>query len=581
MTARAPAGRDPMVVVAVALAVVAVAVVALTLAEIADLHTPLPYLDQWSVVDEIGKIRDGSWSVDDLWSQHNEHRPVIPRLFFYADYWLGDGENYLTAILMPAFQLVSAALIVGAAWLVVRDRRDGGPIAAGALAVALAMQFTTAQIENFITGYNVQFDCGFAFALGSFAALLLPGIRRHRRPLLPPVAAAAIAVVLAALAQLSIANGLACWPLLALAAAWCGFPRRYWAAFIAVGALVTLLYFIGYERPPDGADPVEGIKHPLRLIEFFLLLMGSPFIVLFDTTVAKVLGAVALLSAVPLVVDAIRRRDREAGVVFLYSVMAFVLIGTAIIAAGRSPLGEVQATSPRYAQGPAAYWACLAILWGVALLRARGVLARLAPQFLFGFLVATALATYWDAVDPWEERFHSLGLTEDSIRSGVYDRNQIAFIYPPERAAEVVALISVLRDGHYSVFNGSNDSDYLGLPISTFQSRPAACVGAFDGSVPVDATEGAGVGGWAWDTSKSGLVDKVLLADSSGTIVGFANHRVPRPDVPPAVGLVKSDDSGWFGYSLASATPVTAYALVADGVCALVGQHSVTAGASG
>lgn len=579
MTARAPAGRDPMVVVAVALAVLAVAVVALTLAEIADVHTALPYLDQWSVVDEVGKIKDGSWGFDDLWSQHNEHRPVVPRLFFYADYWLGDGKNYLNAILMPAFQLVSAALIAGAAWLVVRERRGGRPVAWGALAVALAMQFTTAQIENFITGYNVQFDCGFAFALGSFAALVLPGIRRHRRPLVPPIAAAAIAIVLAALSQLSVANGVACWPVLALAAAWCGFPRRYWAAFIAIGAVVTLLYFIGYERPPDGADPVEGIKHPLRLAEFFLLLMGSPFIVLFNNTAAKFLGAIAVVAAIPLAVESVRRRDRHVGVVFLYSVMAFVLIGTAIIAAGRSPLGEVQATSPRYAQGPAAYWACLAILWGLALLRVRrSFLARLAPQLLFGFLVGTALATYWDAVDPWDERFHSLGLTEDAIRSGVYDRAQIALLYPADRTAEVVRLIPILRNGHYSVFNGSNDSDYMGLPISTFTSRPAACVGAFDGPVPVAAAEGSGVGGWAWDTSKSALVDKVLLADSSGTIVGFANQRVSRPDVPAALGLVKSADSGWRGYSLASATPVTAYAVVADGVCALEGEHSIPGG---
>ena len=55
----------------------------------------VPYWDQWDLVPLLQKMDDGSLSLNDLWSQHNEHRLLFPRLVMLVLARISDWNIYL------------------------------------------------------------------------------------------------------------------------------------------------------------------------------------------------------------------------------------------------------------------------------------------------------------------------------------------------------------------------------------------------------------------------------------------------------------------------------------------------------
>ena len=116
---------------------------------------------------------DGDVGLADFWAQHNEHRIVVARLQFLADYGLFDGTNvFLFAAIAVVVARARRSSFAAAVYLDTRDRL----LALGTLAVGDAATLSPAGWENLTWAFQVQFVQVFLFAVARD-----PARRRSRR----------------------------------------------------------------------------------------------------------------------------------------------------------------------------------------------------------------------------------------------------------------------------------------------------------------------------------------------------------------------------------------------------------------
>jgi hypothetical protein len=134
-----------------------------TLRAVLQNYTPAPFFDYWENfywwrhLVENGRLPDGFF-----FSQHNEHRILLPRLVYFADIkWFG-GTNILPHLGTAAVQLAAAALFIKAAGL--RSLRWPGLLG---LTASLCLVLWAAQWENLLWPFQIQFVA--VYAAGAWA----------------------------------------------------------------------------------------------------------------------------------------------------------------------------------------------------------------------------------------------------------------------------------------------------------------------------------------------------------------------------------------------------------------------------
>src|SRR5579864_1219387 len=234
-------------------------------------HSPVPYFDQWAFVDSMMHL--GKTPVLSLlWAQHTEHRILVGRITGYADLeWFG-GRNISLLIEIYLIQLAIALVFI---WMFHRFGPRRWTVAVTAAGLFIYCMLCPVQLGNFIWGFQTTFVfTGFA------AAVAFAGVACHadkiamdkERWISAPLL---LSLCAAFLAECGIANGLFVWPILVLLGFFLHFPKRsqlltVLAAFIAVG-----FYLYGYQSPPQHANPLISIQHPLALAKFVITYFAS------------------------------------------------------------------------------------------------------------------------------------------------------------------------------------------------------------------------------------------------------------------------------------------------------------------
>lgn len=566
--------RWAMVVFAAVALGAAVAVIVPLLTSLMALHTAIPFHDQLDLSTPTEIQRD-------LFKRHNEHVIVLPRLGFLLDFALTRGGN---GVNIATIQLIQAAHAVLLAWVVAagRDRASECPATAAAgrwpdplvLGFALCIVFSAQQFENLAWGFQTQFVGVFALATACFAALLFGSAG---------IGATLAVCLLGAAATLTMANGIFILPIAALLALLAGRPWRQVAALAAAGLIVGIV-FIGTHVPvPGHSSTSEALRQPWRVVIYLATYIGAgPVRVLripspswMPILAAAVIGAVGLALAAILGLRALRRRRQVApGEWVLLGTIGFIVLSAAATAAGRFTLGYGQATSSRYGTPALLFW-CALLLWAWLLAGRQGprrTLATGAAIALVAVLIATQQSRLLRGLEGFVVQRYG---AETALVAGVDDEAAFRRIYPApdivRRAAER------LRAERLSVFAPAY-VEWMGRPLaSTVRlSAPDRCRGFLDDAV----LQGDGPGryatarGWAWDAVDRRRIDRVLLVDETGRIVGFGRGPLRRSDVPRGTGGAVPDRRvGWAGHAAASGGTLRAFGLVSsDEVCALQGE---------
>jgi hypothetical protein len=310
----------------------------------------VPLFDQWEWPLFLDKWHSGTLAPADFWAQHNEHRPLFPRLLLLAlaapsgwDIRLELALNFLLGIGIFGAALAAAAL---AARADARPLRPWWPAVAGVLLCSLV------QWQNWFLGWQSQLLlAALAMHLG-FLALQVP----RARGTLPGVIAAGV------LASFSFASGLLWWPLALLgifAQPATGTRNRAAAAVALTAVLVGGIYFTGYTSPPHHPGLFSGLAHPVAAGMHALAGLGQPVA---GWSLAASILAGALGGAAWIGIAAAALRPGAARTLRLAALWgAWSVLAAGLTALPRAAFGVEQALSSRYATFAVPLWLGLAL----------------------------------------------------------------------------------------------------------------------------------------------------------------------------------------------------------------------------
>ena len=557
---RSRAAETASVVITAGLILLAVALVADSVATIIRLHSALPYFDEWDSLTLFRDLATGQAPWTDMFSQHNEHRIVVPRLFLFSDYLFFGGRGVFDLVTIGAIQAAHAGLLI---WLLRRAR----PTSRGSLAIAAVVVMLLSSLrqeENFSWGFQVTFVGVFALAtlacaLFSDALAALRAGQAYGGRLI-----AAYAVVVAA--TFTMANGLLVGLTLICLAVASRAPLRIVAASGAVLAILASCYFYRYQVAADQTPLALSLWHPLRLLSYTAIYLGNfleP-----DLRAARFLGLWGLLAMAGAAWTIVLRRDTDPVRMALFGIMLFTVGSALVTGLGRLGMGLDQAFSSRYATGAATFWSAISIYWWSFANRVRGAtLLRFAIGATALVLVVGAVQSQGPQIGGMEVRARAQRAAADALLLGLEDQGSFQAIYDVNGPVEAGA--AFLKARGLSVF-GQRDADLVGKPI--LQAGPivdrALCEGSVDNAAaaPDLGADGARVSGRGRARDGRAVASRIYLVDATDAIVGLAS-RDPG----------SADPELWSGFAVSPAgASLRAFARLShDGLCEL-GEAAVS-----
>jgi hypothetical protein len=521
-------------------------------------YSSLPFWDGWVEIDfpATGSISVLEW----LWTQHNEHRLVISRLFMLADlHWFHARQVLLLSTIFAILCL--QVVVLGWSMRVVGGWRSS--LWRTGMGLAAFCLLCPSLWEMLVWGECVCFALPGLFAILSIVGLMLYWMRAQDPLSKPTTWRYLLLSVAAALGgSWSLLNGSLLWPLLFCAAALLR-VRRAVLTYAIAGLLSTAAYLYDYS-PPSYA--LNSARTPLATAEYLATYFGSSW-VNDKFRLAVFLGLVGLVACFVLVLQlpGYVRRSRPLHVQLIL-IMLFCA-GTGFITAfGRSGFGLIQASTSRYQAFALLFWCCLGLLLLASVVsRQHGRSGAILLMQLV--ILATMLGASMYARNPLiRARIHGfkINTAATSLITGVADTDNLKWVY--RRPSYLFTLVPYMRQKHLSVFS-EPISDLLDKPLtSEFElAPPSECTGALESSVAMNhaTPPSLRISGWAWDyTRKEPPV--AIVATSEGMITGVGAVGDWRLMDKAARPWMTTNFIGYTGYVQASRPlgPVEIYAIL-------------------
>ena len=533
-------------------------------------YTRFPFGDHWAWLD--GLYQHGLWAT--LFSQFNEHRLVIPGLWYFLDHRYFGSTNTLLVIVTVLIQIGCILLLIAPQW---RPSGMPTPVRRVFMGFVVITMLWFIQAENFFYPFSLCLSCANLGMLASFYLFsrLCAGDSRRAVWLWVGVLASAL------WATFSYGHGMLVWPVLLAAGLWLRLPPRRLAAVFVVMLCALGVYFFHYKTPVQHANPLESLQRPIQVLQYAVLMIGLPFFPAgvrdaavsshFVSYAISVLGI--MLAAVLLVRFAkTKPAERTREQVMYCSVLLFALGSGSITALGRSHFPLWQALSGRYAPVPLLFWISLAALITAYLSGAEVRFGAARPVWC-ALLILASLATL-----PTQARMGRYMANRErqqraaalSVTVGVPDLARIA----EEMSPRFDRILTVDRAatpflGH-SLFWRPEEA-FLGTPLRDhFRLAPSAdCMGFVDRvNLLPEPAQGARLLGWAWNARRGKAVDGIWIVGDQRIIRGLGITRIPRPDVAAAYSNGAIFSAGWIAYSRLPAQgsgALTVFASLDDG----------------
>ena len=494
---------------------------------IAKYGVDVPYADEWTFAPVVQKAYAGTLTFHDLWTQHNEHRYVFPKLLFIALARLAGGDvraQMLFSVLLAT--LTSVGLLT-----ILRRTFPSSPLKCLLLLVPINfLLFSPVQAENWTWGFQfVLFLINFLLVGGACIATSNWSLARKF------VGCAVIATV----ATFSFGSGFILWATT--------FPfallheqnaRRArvlgWVAGWGVAGLCAVgLYLFDYFRPAHhpslaaSSDPLDYYRYVATFLGAHLAKAARSESLFIPAVIGTIL-LVAYLVAGWLAV-ATREIDVRHRLAPWFAIGGFALLSAALAAVARVGFGEQQALDSRYTT----FSLCMSIgvigLAAVAgdIIRAsprsgRGLLnwvARLEGACLAAFAIAFVVSAAW-GVRSMQLKHGMLLRGKGALLFGnVLNSGLVYETYLGGNAADVLKFAHI-RDQlglmHPPLFKSADLSRAVIVPQERKRSGALDEIASIDGRCVAE--------GWAVLRNKRRVADCVVLAYRSveGTPIAFA-----------------------------------------------------------
>lgn len=509
-------------------------------------YSPVPF---WDMLDgTLGFFMRLDGGNSEWWMQHNEHRILLARLLFWADFKFFDGANWFL-IAFNYFLLGGSALVF---YRILRAAAATEKPATEEILLGLfltAWLFLWTQKENMTWGFQSQFIlaqllplCGLYWLHKSLA-----GIHSKRHFLI----ACGFGVASAG----TMANGVLALPLMTFYALVTRQNRLRTGILFSLSAAMLFLYFHDYRAPAVHGILSQALReNPAGVLQYLLRYLGGPFYFLFGKEeFGKLMmnGASLFLigSSVGFTVKALRRPQENT---LALALLFFILYigGTALgTAGGRLIFGLDQAFASRYTTPTLMAWAALLILYSPSVLAALRTKSAMVLLPLAGLALPMAVFQL-GAMQPDYAKVFQQKMAALALDLQVKDEKQIKTIFPDPRRALVIAKEASARN--LSIFGDYPFRDIreqLGL---TVQQQPLpVCQGHLDAAEEIDG-EGRliHVYGWMFNVAGKNYPDVIRFLGSQGKVVGYGLTGQPRPDLR-AIDK-KAFRAGFQGYLLAN-----------------------------
>ncbi len=419
-------------------------------------YSSLPYWDTWSVVEAASNgtnLLSPKW----LWQQHNEHRPLLPKVLLATDMALFQGRQWFLLASIFTTQVLHLALI---AWSMRLLGGWRGVLWRSGVGLTAFCLFCPSQWENFTWGFQTCFVLPLLFATASFVALIVywqaclqsPG-KLHSRTALY------LSILTAVAASLSLASGLLLWPILCGAAKYLRIRWRDFCLILSAGLICTGSYLYGYVQPLTHSNPISSIQHPVKMLFFSAEYLISPWLHRGMRAPEGLLLSLILIIVILLLVRLQGIGSFRPFAIQLILMTTFYLSTCLLTAAGRLNFASRQAAASRYESVALLFWCCMSLL---ILGSCFAVLTK--GQMSFGFmqllvvvvLVRGALLFGYPMADARARALRQEAVAAELL-SGVYDNKTLCSTHPDP--ALIIRLVPFLKANRLSVFAETSNSE--------------------------------------------------------------------------------------------------------------------------
>lgn len=506
-------------------------------------YSPLLYWDEWDgyLGFYIRTLEHVGWHA--WFDQHMEHRIFTSRVLFWLDLRFFQGNHIL---------LFVADVVMLGVMAVVLTRESDGRRSAALTGIGIALMFSWIQSETLKWGFETQVLAAFMFAMVALTFFCQFDAPAPRRFILGYAAAI--------LAEFSMGNGIAVFPILFFITLVARRPIAEILATAVLGVALIAVYFIGYSSPHLASDGPTYASSASTIVKFFFLLLGNPFAAtgLVPIGVSIVIGAVTFVCASGLFAYALSTNQITGRRALWIGAYLYVLASVVAVTQGRSHGGLSQAILSRYTTGPLIGLLAL-LMFAHDLFQER---TKKVAIVAVGLVVAMVVATGQRTITADRSYLFDWKMGVLSNKIGMDRLNYTSLLFPqiePWKSRFV-------KD---TTYGAEHQLGMYGEPwlreAGAVKFDASKVVNGCNGHVEHITQEGDGVltvSGWLVTDSPDTLI---VFADREGNTIGYGVTGALRSDVSAKFG--GNADGGWQGFARGQASDVSAYVYRAGQFC--------------
>jgi hypothetical protein len=318
-------------------------------------YSSVPFWDMWNgYLDFYTKAIDGDDRV--WWSQHNEHRIVLARIFFWIDIYFFKGLGWFLILSIFFAYVISLYFFFRIYVHKFGNRYPWLIFFIGSLL------FSWIQDNNFTWGFQIQFILAQLLPLISF--YFLYKFFNNQKDISAYILSCAFGI----LSIGTMANGVLALPLLFVYSVLVGLGRRYSIILFVLGCACISLYFYDYHKPGGHGSVIDSLlSQPTNFIIYILLYIGSPLFYFFGQGFSGKVVSISASGMMFIVVagylyGCLKKPKENSLNLLLIFFIAYIVITAFATAGGRVIFGVDQALSSRYTTPAVMAWAAFILL---------------------------------------------------------------------------------------------------------------------------------------------------------------------------------------------------------------------------